>query len=89
MAKSTKAASPCCGSNPASERRWEVEDALRTLTRAEEIKADKKLMGEVETHALEKAEELEEVAAKAKDFAKRGLISDKQAEKLKGRKAAA
>ncbi len=31
------------------ERRWQVEDALRTLQRAEEIRKDGKLMGEVKT----------------------------------------
>jgi len=31
------------------ERRWQVEDALRTLQRAEEIRKDSKLMNEVKT----------------------------------------
>lgn len=29
------------------ERQWEIEDAVRTLQRAETIRTDKKLMGEV------------------------------------------
>jgi hypothetical protein len=29
------------------ERQWEIEDAVRTLQRAETIRSDKKLMGEV------------------------------------------
>jgi hypothetical protein len=29
------------------ERQWQVEDAMRTLKRAEEIRQDSKLMGEV------------------------------------------
>jgi hypothetical protein len=31
------------------EQRWQVEDALRTLQRAEEIRKDSKLMGQVKT----------------------------------------
>lgn len=33
---------------------WEVEDALRTLIRADEIKKDKKLMGKVKELAKQK-----------------------------------
>ena len=35
------------------ERRWAAQDALRTLQRAEEIKRDKALMGDVQRHARE------------------------------------
>jgi hypothetical protein len=37
------------------ERRYEVEDAMRTLHRAEQIRKDPKLMGDVRTHTKELA----------------------------------
>jgi len=40
------------------EREWEVEDALRTLTRAKEIGKDKKLMADVRKMAAKKMSEL-------------------------------
>ena len=36
---------------PKPDRRWEVEDALRTLARAEEIRCDAKLMADVKRAA--------------------------------------
>jgi hypothetical protein len=66
----------------ASMRRYEVEDALRTLQSAAKIIGDKKLMGEVKTMAKEKASEMEAVANQASHLAKMGLISEKQMDKL-------
>lgn len=76
MAK-TKAA---C-SAPAPDRKWEVEDAVRTLTRAEEIKADPKMMEAVATMAKEKVDDMKAVER----LAKRGLVSDKQMAKAKAK----
>jgi len=84
MAKS-KSAPTCCGPSSADSRKYEIEDALRTLTRAEEVKADKTLMAGVEKLAKEKAREMNTIAG---SLAKKGLISDKQEAKLKGKKAA-
>lgn len=67
-------------SERAGERRWELEDALRVLTRAEELRSDPKLMRDVAKFAKDKAEEAEEVA---ESLSKRGLISDKEAERLR------
>lgn len=52
MAKKTAAA------GISSERDWEVEDALRTILRAEEIKKDAKMMKRVEALAVRKQEEM-------------------------------
>lgn len=62
------------------ERKYRAEDGLRTLQRAEEVKGDPDLMRDVANHANEQAE----VAARAAHMVKGGLISDKQAAKLKG-----
>lgn len=40
------------------DRRWEVEDAMRTIMRAEELKRDVKLMSDVKRHAEEQAKKL-------------------------------
>jgi hypothetical protein len=37
----------------AERRRWEVEDAMRTLARAEQVKRDAKLMADVRTLAAD------------------------------------
>lgn len=44
------------------EDKWEVEDALRTVTRCIEIRKDKKLWAKVKKLAAEKSEELEFIA---------------------------
>lgn len=44
MASNKKTISPA-----AQERQWQVEDAIRTLQRAEQIRKDGKLMGEVKS----------------------------------------
>jgi hypothetical protein len=69
-------------SDKARERRWEVEDALSSLRRAAEIVADKKLMGEVEAMAEERAVEFQSIAQHAGRLAKLGRISPKQIAKL-------
>mgnify|MGYP001290765650 CR=1 FL=1 len=50
-----------------SEDDWEVEDAMRTLMRAKEIRNDNKLMAKVSAMAKEKLMELADVAAEAKE----------------------
>jgi len=65
-------------------RKWEVEDALRTLTRAQEIQDNKSLMREVRTMASTKAKEMNAIAGR---LAKRGMISSKQMAKLDKRAA--
>lgn len=67
---------------PATDSKWEAEDALRTLTRAEEIKANPKLYAAAKAMASEKIEEMRRVSGKADDMAKRGLISEKERTKL-------
>lgn len=49
-----------------SEDDWMVEDAMRTLMRAREIRNDKKLMAKVSAMAKEKLMDLADVAAEAK-----------------------
>ena len=41
---------------------WEIEDALRTLTRAEEIRKDPKMMAKVRKMAKEKIERMKSLA---------------------------
>lgn len=43
---------------PDEDKKWRAEDALRTLTRAEEIRGDKSLMKDVERCRQEKMREL-------------------------------
>lgn len=50
-----------------SEDDWMVEDAMRTLMRAREIRNDKKLMAKVSAMAKEKLMDLADVAAEAKE----------------------
>lgn len=84
--KAASAGSPAVsGSDAADRRRWEVEDALRTLQRAGEIVHDKKLMAEVKAMANEKADEMRDVALQASSLAKMGRISPKQMAKLSSR----
>ena len=46
----------------ARERKYRAEDAIRTLTRAEEIKGDKGLMRDVKAHASKQAEHMGKIA---------------------------
>lgn len=62
----------------AMSRKWECEDALRTLQRAGEIVHDKKLMAEVKAMAKDKIDEMEVIAHQAGMLAKMGKISPKQ-----------
>lgn len=43
------------------EMKWKAQDALSTLRRAEEIKADKTLMSHVKNHAMEQRNHLNKV----------------------------
>lgn len=56
MAKSKAAKSS--PAYPEEDKKWRAEDALRTLTRAEEIRGDKALMKDVEACRQEKMREL-------------------------------
>lgn len=46
----------------AEQRKYEIEDALRTVQRAEEIKKDKSMMKDVKAMAREKMSELKKVS---------------------------
>lgn len=50
----------------ADEKRWKVEDAMRTLMRAEELKKDKTLMRDVECLAKDQAQKLSGLCGKAR-----------------------
>lgn len=52
------------GNTPMAERRYRAEDALRTITRAEEHKGDPRLMSDVKKLARDMAAKLKKVAAK-------------------------
>jgi hypothetical protein len=64
------------------DRKWEVQDAMHNIMRAEEHKKDKKLMAEVKKHAADHAQKMHEVSRKAAALAKGGHISPKQMAKL-------
>lgn len=49
----------------AEDKRWRAEDAIRTLTRADEIKRDAGLMREVKRMAGQQAKTLQKVAGGA------------------------
>lgn len=55
---------------PKQDRRWEVEDALHHLTRAEEYRRDPKLMADVAKLAAEKKQLLSKVARAPRNKAK-------------------
>ena len=61
---------------------WEAEDAMRTLMRADEIKGDAGLMKRVQKKAAVHAKKSADIAARASNLAKRGLISDSQMSKM-------
>jgi hypothetical protein len=48
----------------ARERKYQVEDALRTLQRAEEIKADPKLMADVHAHGHQQIAAIKKVTGR-------------------------
>lgn len=49
-------------SGPVADRDWEVEDALRTLTRAQEIQANAELMAKVKKLAAKRSTEMDAIA---------------------------
>lgn len=65
MANKLTGASPVAQTRSGKPEKWECEDAIRTLTRAEEIKKDAKLMSHVRKHAAEQQKTLARVVAKA------------------------
>lgn len=65
--------------SPMPDKDYEAEDALRTMQRAEEHQGDKPLMKRVGAHVQKQSASLAKVQAKLQS---RGLISDKQAEKM-------
>jgi hypothetical protein len=60
----TPAPANAVASNKSMERKWAAEDALRTMTRAAEIKNDPRLMADVKRLALQKTKELAAIAKK-------------------------
>lgn len=64
------------------DRKWEVRDAMRTIMRANEHLADKKLMEQVKICAADEAQEMRDVARQAETLAKSGKISEKEMAKL-------
>lgn len=66
--KSTPTNSPSAYKPSAAEmkerKRWEAEDALRTLNRAEEIKKNAALMKQVKAHASEQVKIMQKVCKK-------------------------
>lgn len=63
-----KTAKPSTKPSPmaSDDNRWKVEDAMRTLMRAEELKKDKKLMSDVQKMAKEQAAKMSGLCGKAK-----------------------
>lgn len=49
------------------DRDWEVEDAMRTLMRADEIRKDKKLMARVKAMATQRLQEVAAIAGASAD----------------------
>ncbi len=64
------------------DRKWKVQSALDTITRAHEIMEDTKLMADVKKLAAEKSEEMSAIAGKADKLMKMGIISEKQRAKI-------
>lgn len=79
MAKSkSTTGTSVCGPDP----KWQAEDDLRTMERAEEIKADPARMKKAAEVAKEKSAALNKVT---EQLARKGLISDKAKAKIKGK----
>lgn len=67
--KKTKAASVGIAADMpsvADEKRWRVEEAMRTINRAEELKKDRGLMSDVKKAAMEQAKRVSGFCGKAK-----------------------
>lgn len=62
----------------ARQDKYRIEEALRTLTKAEELRGDKPMMDKVAAHAADQAE----VANRAKMLVARGLVSEGAAAKI-------
>lgn len=58
MAKKAPSDTAPCGPSSSEQKRWQAEDALRTLNRAEEIRRDKGLMKSVAKLAEEQIRSL-------------------------------
>jgi hypothetical protein len=67
---------------------WEARDAMHTLMRAGEITKDKALLEAARKQAADHSKKMAEVAQRAGQLAKRGMISDKQMAKMSGKSAA-
>ena len=69
----TKTAATNIKSEPSKKKfpeKWEIEDAARTLMRADDIRSDRKMMGHVSRHVDEQQEKLSRMK-------KLGLVSEK------------
>lgn len=60
-----------CGPSASEQRRWQAEDDLRTLRRAEEIRADKSRVAMAQKMATQEVKALQRVAGKAAPKGKR------------------
>lgn len=59
-----KRSNQICGPSAAEQRRWQAEDDLRTLRRAEEIRADAARVRQAQRIATQEMKALERVAGK-------------------------
>lgn len=66
MKKPAKPSTKPSGAMIGEDNRWKVEDAMRTLMRAEELKKDKKLMSDVQKMAKEQAAKMSGLCGKGK-----------------------
>jgi hypothetical protein len=87
MAKAVKSSKPGAKLRPkakpaddydAREDKYKIEEALRTLTKAEELRGDKSMMDKVALHAEDQAN----IANRAKMLVSRGLVSEGAAAKM-------
>ncbi len=76
MAKKGNSSAVACA--PADDRKWQVEDALRTLNRAEEIRRDRGMMRDVKKLATEQIKSLQaHVGSPTKPEAKNQLMGSR------------
>lgn len=85
MAKTKQAGEMPAPASAKSDKDWEAEDALRTMTRAEEHKSDPDMMKRVGAHAKKQSDAMSGVLA---SLQKQGLVSDKAASKIANRRTA-
>lgn len=78
-------AAPVSAADKSDRRRYEVEDALRTMQRAAKIVGDKALMAEVRKMAADQAGEMTEISKKAGMLAKMGRISPAAMARMNGK----